>query len=171
MCHWYNPRLPHLLMSQSDLLVISSSRGVLETLVCRTDLDSPGDRRYWLVSCPLDVGSLTGCNHTHFIICMENNSSIYATHKYLFIGETACCNVPWNCRWQELLYNCTALSSHAVPCQCYVQQFKFACTSYLYNRVQIIMHQEQLSVTEKSGFIKTVVFATVHHCYTNVSCL
>lgn len=26
-----------------------------------------------------------------------------------------------------------------------VQQFKFACTSYLYKRVQIIMHQEQLS--------------------------
>lgn len=52
-------------MSQSDLLVISSSRGVLETLLCRTDLDSPGDRRYWLVSCPLDVGSLTGCNHIH----------------------------------------------------------------------------------------------------------
>jgi len=26
------------------------------------------------------------------------------------------------------------------------------------------MDQEQLSVIEKSGFIKSVIFATVHHC-------
>lgn len=34
--------------------------------MCRTDLESPGDRRYWLVSCPLDKGSLTGCNEYIF---------------------------------------------------------------------------------------------------------
>jgi len=30
---------------------------------------------------------------------MGNNSSTYATHKYLFMGETVSCKVSRNCRW------------------------------------------------------------------------
>nr|CAD7413842.1 unnamed protein product [Timema poppensis] len=38
---------PHLRMSQSERLVAGSSRGTLDVLLWRTDLDRPGGRRYW----------------------------------------------------------------------------------------------------------------------------